>query len=175
LAIQEAGVRGTISGFDTFDDPYGFLAKDESDVDFDRKLESEQKLMRARFGFEPSKQVWMESVETLVRDSGYTGRLTLVAGKAELTIPDFLENSPLPSSPLDFLSVSCNWYAPVKAALISLFPLVRPGGVVFLDGYHFWDGFRQATDEVLGNFDLIGPSYREGDCQILTKKLPLKL
>jgi hypothetical protein len=170
LAIQQAGAQGHIIGFDTFDNPFCFSTQDERDSDFNRKLKSEQKLMSDKFGFEPSRQVWMESVENLVRESKYTGSLTLVAGKAERTIPEFIENTPLPSLALDFLSVSCNWYAPVKAALCGLFTLVRPGGVVFLDGYYFWEAFRGAADEVLGDFSLIGASCREGDCRILTKR-----
>jgi hypothetical protein len=52
--------------------------------------------------------------------------------------------------PVAFAHVDVDWYAPVMASLISIFPNLVVGGSIILDDYHDWGGCRKAADQYLG-------------------------
>lgn len=103
-------------------------------------------------GPEDPPDAWAEvgryaSSEAAVRETFATARVPLdrvhiVTGRFEATLPRF---SP---PPLVFLHVDCDWYAPVKLCLSTLYHAVIPGGVVVIDDYGHWAGCRRAVEEL---------------------------
>jgi asparagine synthase (glutamine-hydrolysing) len=60
--------------------------------------------------------------------------------------------------PVAFAHIDVDWYSPVMASLIQIFPNLVVGGNVILDDYHDWGGCRKAADQylrgVVGQFSL---------------------
>jgi predicted O-methyltransferase YrrM len=85
--------------------------------------------------------------ETRVREAfarfGSPERLHVVGGWFE----DTLAPAAAELGPIAVLHVDCDWYAPVKLVLETLYPLVSPGGYVVIDDYGFWPGAALATEE----------------------------
>lgn len=77
----------------------------------------------------------------------YKPRVVLVKGDIEKTMPKFVEDNP--GLRVSLLHVDCDMYAPTKAALELLWPLVVQGGVVLFDEYGIrpWEGEAAAVDE----------------------------
>ncbi|HXZ13267.1 MAG TPA: TylF/MycF/NovP-related O-methyltransferase [Candidatus Sulfotelmatobacter sp.] len=72
-------------------------------------------------------------------------RVHLVEGWFEATLPA----SASELAPVALLNLDCDWYKSVEECLEMLFPLVAPGGYIFVDDYQYWQGCRKATDEFL--------------------------
>jgi asparagine synthase (glutamine-hydrolysing) len=68
-------------------------------------------------------------------------RIVLVEGLFKETLPQSLRG------PVAFAHIDCDWYAPVKLCLLSLFPRLPVGGAVVVDDYKHWEGCTKATDE----------------------------
>ncbi len=83
-----------------------------------------------------------EQVAELLRATGYpTGRLHLVAGRVEETIP-----AEAPGQ-IAVLRLDTDWYESTRHELEHLYPRLSPGGVLLVDDYGHWDGARRAVDE----------------------------
>jgi hypothetical protein len=67
----------------------------------------------------------------------------MVVGRYEDTLAS------VPSFPIAFLHLDCDWYESVKLCLDKFYDSVVPGGVVVFDDYGFWSGCRKAVDEFL--------------------------
>lgn len=153
-------------GFDKFLAPYDYSVKDTEGCDFDTRLSSEMNLMTRRGVPMESSIEWCSMANETIRSSGFRGQLQLVQGDASSTIESFVQTRGS-SLEISALRVSCNWYEPVIAAMRHLVPKVALGGSIFLDGFYFWTGFRQAVSESLGAH-VEAQGLRLGDCLILS-------
>jgi O-methyltransferase len=71
-------------------------------------------------------------------------RIHFVQGRVEQTIPAQAPDE------IALLRLDTDWYESTRHELTQLFPRLRPGGVLILDDYGYWQGARQAADEYLG-------------------------
>lgn len=77
-------------------------------------------------------------------------RLGIPARRFEI-VPGWFEQT-LPGAsgrPIALLHLDCDFYAPVRLGLETLYPDVSPGGYVVVDDYGCFEGSRRATDEFL--------------------------
>jgi O-methyltransferase len=65
----------------------------------------------------------------------------LVAGKVELTIPQFIPKK------IAVLRLDTDWYASTRHELVHLWPRLARGGILIIDDYGHWAGARKAVDE----------------------------
>ena len=91
---------------------------------------------------------WMDvSAETVSENMARTGypmeNVILVKGKVEDTLPEHAPES------LALLRIDVDWYSPCKAAMEHLYPRLSEHGVLILDDYGHYQGFRKAVDEYL--------------------------
>jgi hypothetical protein len=94
-----------------------------------------------------------EAMRTLVdihnQDSFIPGveRCRLIEGDVLETLPQFVKDNP--GLRIALLNLDVDLYAPTKAALESLYPLVLRGGIVVFDDYGWeqWPGASGAVDE----------------------------
>ena len=79
-------------------------------------------------------------------------RVHLVNGNIEETVATFTKENP--GVRFSLIHFDCDLYAPTKAALDALWPLVSRGGVVMFDEYgiHDWPGETKAVDEFLEQY-----------------------
>lgn len=82
-------------------------------------------------------------------------------GFAEEAIPIWAKSNTCQE--IDLLSISCNWSSPVQSALQYLLPLLKIGGLAMLDGFFYWEGFRNTASHFGINEGLPG-AVRIGDC-----------
>ena len=77
----------------------------------------------------------------------YKPRIELVAGDAEVTIPQYVKQHP--GLRIALLHFDVDLYRPTKVGLEQLWPLVVPGGIVAFDEYGIppWEGESRAVDE----------------------------
>jgi O-methyltransferase len=68
----------------------------------------------------------------------------LLAGWFEDTLP-LLK----PAEPIALLRLDADWYESTMQCLMALYPLVRPGGLIIFDDYHYWDGCTRAVHDYL--------------------------
>lgn len=68
----------------------------------------------------------------------------ITKGWSNYTIPTFT-----PNEPIAILRLDGDWYESIMICLVHLFDKVAPGGVIILDDYHAWDGYRKATHDFL--------------------------
>jgi hypothetical protein len=88
------------------------------------------------------------SSEAIVRRTFSAAKLTaanlhVVAGRFEETLWS------VPSFPIVFLHLDCDWYESVRLCLERFYDAVVPGGAVVFDDYGFWSGCRKAVDEFM--------------------------
>jgi len=152
-------------GFDKFEAPYDYSDVDQESGDFTSKLASEVSLMNRRRVPVEAKDLWCSAALGTIHSSGFEGRITLIQGDASTTVEEFVEERESDLR-ISALRISCNWYAPVLSAMTHLVPRVIPSGVIFLDGYFFWSGFRRAVTESLG-LKVEEAGQRIGDCLVL--------
>ena len=72
--------------------------------------------------------------------TGYPS-IRYVVGEVEDTIP-----AQMPER-ISLLRLDTDWYESTRHELEHLWPRLRPGGVLILDDYGWWDGARRAVDE----------------------------
>lgn len=66
-----------------------------------------------------------------------------IKGKVEDTLRD---ERNLPEK-IAVLRLDTDWYESTKVELEVLYPRLRPGGVLIIDDYGYWQGARKAVDE----------------------------
>ncbi len=62
--------------------------------------------------------------------------------------------------PIAVLRLDGDWYDSTRVCLEHLYPLVSPGGPVFLDDYFCWEGCQKATDEYRAEHGISDPIIR---------------
>src|SRR5947209_5181098 len=98
-------------------------------------------------------QAWADvgkfaSSEAVVRQTFAAARIPpanvrVVVGRFEDTLQT------VPSFPVAFLHLDCDWYESVRLCLHKFYDAVVPGGAVVFDDYGFWSGCRKAVDEFI--------------------------
>jgi hypothetical protein len=131
-----------VYGFDNWEGFNEFAEEDGQEIERAHKVRS---------GFSP-KNFYDELINAIkIYDSDRfipnKARIQLVKGDIETTVREFVEkNSGVRFSLVHF---DCDMYAPTKAALTSLWPILSRGGVFIFDEYsiHDWPGETKAVDE----------------------------
>lgn len=141
ILSHEKYKNSVLYGFDVFNGRQVFSDIDEADPTFEKLLNAEE-MLSSRKGLA---EVSLDQVKSLVSSTGFSGQINLVEGDAANTIPN--EQLTAKDLQIDLLRISVNFYNPVFAAMTHLVPLVKPGGVVWMDGIGFWPGFRQAVTD----------------------------
>jgi hypothetical protein len=72
-------------------------------------------------------------------------RIHFIKGWFQETLPEHKEKI----GPIAFLHLDCDWYESIGFCLEELYDLVVPGGFIFIDGYCYWKGCRNAVDEFI--------------------------
>lgn len=72
---------------------------------------------------------------------GLAGRVTLVVGRVEDTIPAQAPDT------IALLRLDTDFYESTRHELIHLYPRLVSGGVLIIDDYGYWKGARKAVDE----------------------------
>jgi hypothetical protein len=86
----------------------------------------------------------VEVVRERVESTGYpAGRIHLVEGKVEETLPDAAPDK------IALLRLDTDWYSSTKHELVHLYPRLQPGGVLIVDDYGHYEGARKAVDEYM--------------------------
>jgi hypothetical protein len=153
--------KALIIGFDLFETPFQTSDEDAIEQAFREKLEAEMCLMERQEVEFLNPMDWMANVRGKLKDVGWGDNLTLIKGDASSTVPEFAEAVERDFR-IDVLRISCNWYDPVNASLQHLVPLVRHGGIVFLDGIETWPAFRTAVEAAVPS-SMLSRSEKCGD------------
>lgn len=131
--------RRKVIGFDTFE---GY--PEDGAKGHDRKTAKDFKQIQIQDG----QDVAMETIRETAKQQGLEHRIELVKGKAEESIPSYIQANPgfrAALIDLDFVL-----YEPTLVALVHLYPCVVSGGVVALDEYAVASaGETEAVDEFL--------------------------
>ena len=91
----------------------------------------------------------IDEVREAVASTGYDiGRVNLVKGKVEETIPDRAPER------IALLRLDTDWYESTKHELEHLWPRLVPGGILIIDDYGYWEGARRAVDEFVAALDV---------------------
>jgi O-methyltransferase len=81
-------------------------------------------------------------VEHNIRSTGYPRDLThFVEGPVEETLPGQAPGD------IALLRLDTDWYESTRHELIHLWPRLKPGGILIVDDYGYWQGARTAVDE----------------------------
>jgi predicted O-methyltransferase YrrM len=97
------------------------------------------------------KGAWRGSIEAVRRgfeSYGRPQRLHVVEGWFEDTLRAHADQV----GDVAIIHVDADYYAPVKLALETFYPLLAVGGYAIVDDYHSFPGARKATDEVRSRF-----------------------
>jgi len=128
-----------------FDNWKGFTAFSPEDG---RRV-PEAKKVSGGFNPEPYRRELEDAIRIFDRDRfvPWKGRIKLVDGQIEDTVPRFVKDNP--GVRFSLIHFDCDLYAPTKAALEALWPRVCRGGVVLFDEYAIadWPGESRAVDE----------------------------
>jgi hypothetical protein len=73
--------------------------------------------------------------------NGLAGRVTLVVGRVEDTIPAQAPDT------IALLRLDTDFYESTRHELTHLYPRLASGGVLIIDDYEYWRGARKAVDE----------------------------
>ncbi len=98
-------------------------------------------------------QAWADvgkfmSSEAIVRQTFAAARVA--PGNLHVVVGTFENTLVLvPSIPVAFLHLDCDWYESVRLCLHRFYDAVVPGGAVVFDDYGFWSGCRKAVDEFM--------------------------
>jgi O-methyltransferase len=84
-----------------------------------------------------------ERVAATLDHFGLADRVFLHAG--------LFEDALMPSAPVAFAHLDCDWYDPVRLCLNRIYPVLTPGGYLVCDDYHNFGGARTAVDEFLAS------------------------
>jgi len=139
LAFKQLDDLRQLYLYDTFT---GFSEPTERDV----SIEGKSARAQWRAGRREDRNEWgyapLESVKRNMRLTGYPeDRIIYVPGKVEDTIPDVVPEA------ISILRLDTDFYESTYHELIHLYPLLQPGGVLYLDDYGSWMGARQAVDQ----------------------------
>lgn len=132
--------------FDTFE---GMSAPGEAD--FDDEGNSAASLLGKVEKKNKDNSIWcyadLQDVQTNMARTGYpTDKISYMQGKVEDTLPVFSLGQDLAMLRLD-----TDWYESTKTEMEYLFPKLKPGGVLIIDDYGFWQGAKKAVDEYIAN------------------------
>jgi len=140
LTLDTLGRRDrSIYLYDTF---AGMTMPHDRDVDHTGRA--------ARAKFEKSRRAshndWcfapIDDVRRNVRSTGYPeNKFVFVEGDVEKTIPGTRPDT------ISLLRLDTDWYASTYHELTHLYPRLSRGGVLLLDDYGKWSGFREAVDQ----------------------------
>jgi O-methyltransferase len=84
----------------------------------------------------------LEDVQRNLNSTGYAPeRLKYIKGRVEDTIPSSAPDE------ISLLRLDTDWYESTRHELEHLFPRLVVGGVLIMDDYGVWQGFRKAIDE----------------------------
>lgn len=91
-------------------------------------------------------------------------KIRLIKGKVEDTIPGTLPTR------ISLLRLDTDMYESTKHELEHLYPLLSPGGVLFIDDYGHWAGAKKATDEYFSEHHIPAYLHRvDYSCRIFIK------
>jgi len=131
-----------VYGFDNWKGFTGFSPEDGKRVPAAKKVSG-------GFSPEPYRRELEDAIRIFDRDRfvPWKGRIKLVDGQIEDTLPRFVKDNP--GVRFSLIHFDCDLYAPTKAALEALWPRVCRGGVVLFDEYAIvdWPGETRAVDE----------------------------
>lgn len=131
--------RRKVVGFDTFE---GY--PEDAAQDYDRNIAKDFKEIQIK----NRKDVSIDIIREIASQQGLAHRIELVGGKAEESIPKYIEQNPGFRAAL--INLDFVLYEPTKAALEHLYPKVVAGGLVALDEYAVAGaGETDAVDEFL--------------------------
>lgn len=106
-------------------------------------------------GFNPTQyyEQLLEAIAIFDQDRfiSHKPRIKLIEGDIQLTVPQFVRETP--GVRFSLVHFDCDLYAPTKVALEALWPAVSYGGIVLFDEYgiHDWPGETKAVDEFLSD------------------------
>jgi O-methyltransferase len=86
--------------------------------------------------------------ERAMQRAGAT-RYELLRGWFADTLPLFKS-----AEPIALLRLDADWYESTVQCLTALYPLVRAGGLIIFDDYHYWDGCTRAVHDYLAHHGL---------------------
>lgn len=144
IEIFNAETQRKVIGFDTFEGyPEG------SAKSYDRVTAKYFKQIQ----IQNSQDVSVENIALIAEKQKLGRRVELVKGKAEDSMPDYVQKHP--DLKIALLDLDFVLYEPTMASLKNLYPYVVPGGVVVLDEYRIPDvGETEAVDEYFAGEDL---------------------
>jgi O-methyltransferase len=90
-------------------------------------------------------------------------RMEFIEGKVEDTLPRLAPDR------IAVLRLDTDWYESTRHELEHLWPRLSPGGVLILDDYGHWQGFRQAVDEFLATVQPILLHRIDYTCRLAVK------
>ena len=142
--------------YDTFD---GMTEPAEVDIDFDGQRLKEIWLSARRSGGKVGYGGGRDAVAANLKRTGYPERLMhFVEGDVLKTIPGTRPRR------IALLRLDTDFYESTLHELQHLYPLVVPGGVVYVDDYGWCEGARQATEEFLGTLPFRPMLVRIDEC-----------
>ncbi|CBH16053.1 hypothetical protein, conserved [Trypanosoma brucei gambiense DAL972] len=87
----------------------------------------------------------VENVRQLAKNFDVEEGLVVIPGLFHETMPKTLRE--ISDEGISMLHVDADWYESTRCALELAWPMVKQGGVVQVDDYHYWLGCRKAVDE----------------------------
>jgi hypothetical protein len=149
LSLLSLGEERDIYLYDTFE---GMPEPSESDVSAYEDTDA-----RTSWKSKPATDTWMcvasvDEVRSNLASTGYpVNRVHLVKGMVEDTLPISAHEH------IAMLRLDTDWHASTKLELETLYPSLRPGGVLIVDDYGHWQGAAKAVDEYFGGAILLSP------------------
>ena len=134
-------VERTLWLYDTFS---GMTPPDDVDRRLDDGAQASDLLAASTRGADIWAVADLEDVKRTMSLCEYPdGNVRYVVGPVEETLPTIMP------SEIALLRLDTDWYASTLQELAHLYPIISPGGVLFIDDYGFWEGQRQAVDDYL--------------------------
>ncbi len=163
-SLQESiGASRTIYGFDTFS---GMKTPTDYDVDYRGNIVSE--MMQNETKINGGNSIHCLASLALVNNNLQDNNakdIKLIEGDVAITLK---ESKNLPEK-IAILRLDTDWYESIKVELESLYPLLKPGGVLIIDDYGHFSGARKAVDEYFKGKG-IWMHYVDYTCRLVIKK-----
>jgi len=142
--LQETSYPGQPRQYFLFDTFEGMAEPSALDVSHTGAPAREQFAERKKDGYVDWCYASLEDVQQSARRLfGNTEGMLFIKGKVEDTLRD---ERNLPEK-IAVLRLDTDWYESTKVELEVLYPRLRPGGVLIIDDYGYWQGARKAVDE----------------------------
>ena len=145
LRMLETGGTRNLWLYDTYE---GMTVPTDHDIRARDELSAQEHFSESRAARPGARSDWfwaeatLEDVQTNVAMTDYPmDQVRFVRGPVEQTIPGQVPEE------IALLRLDTDWYESTKHELTHLFPLLRPGGILIVDDYHYWRGSRKAVDE----------------------------